>query len=294
MKSGKTSVDRSGLGGMQLTKGWVFAWQLMLVAVLCGIWELIGRISPQMLFVLGSPSTVCAEFWALLVDDHLAWHFWVTGSEAFIGLAIGTLGGSALGLALWFSEGVSRISRPFVVGLGTLPVFAFAPLMIVWFGVGFGMKVALSAFATVFVSFSQAHKGAQLVSRIFIDDLRGMGATPQQIFGKVVVPGSLDWVLSSMRLNVGFGLLGAFIGEFIAAQEGLGYLILRAGGLYNIPRAIAAAIGITMLALLMEAFARFVEEQRRTLIQVLSVPSCVWEGRFLRWWCQRSRVLNKV
>lgn len=245
------------------------------VLIICG-WELVGRSSKGAFFLIGSPSAVVGEFVSLLLDGGLVSHFAATGSEAVVGLLLGTILGGAIGLSLWYSEMTAIIARPFIVALGTLPIFAFAPLMIVWFGIGWGMKVALAAFSTVFVAFNQAYRGATLVSGDYVDVLRGMNASRHQVFFKVIVPGSLDWILSSMRLNVGFGLLGAFIGEFIAADRGLGYLILRAGGLYNIPRAFAAAIGITVLALVLDGGARYVERHRHKLVQWLSVPRAIW------------------
>lgn len=167
------------------------------------------------------------------------------------------------------------LNHSLTIGIGTLPVFAFAPLMIVWFGIGYSMKVALAAFSTVFVAFNQANKGAKLVDSKYIDMLKGMNAGRKQIFKIVIIPGSIDWVLSSMRLNVGFGLLGAFIGEFISSNDGLGYLILRAGSLYNIPRALAASIGIIILALLLDYVASLIEKKRHLIIQFLSVSKRV-------------------
>jgi len=252
---------------------------LPLQLLVCGLaalaWEVAGRTSTSVFFEIGTPSSVLFEFRRLLSEGFLG-HFATTGSEALTGLAIGTFLGASAGLGLWYSEKAAGVARPFIIALGTLPVFAFAPLMIVWFGIGWWMKVALAAFSTIFVAFNQAYRGATLVSTEYVEVLRGMDATRHQIFLKVIVPGSLDWVLSSMRLNVGFGLLGAFIGEFIAAERGLGYLILRASGLYNIPRAFAAAFGITCLALILDGCARYIERHRHTLVQILSVPHIIW------------------
>ena len=72
------------------------------------------------------------------------------------------------------------------------------------------------------------------------------------------------------------GLLGALIGEFIASDVGLGHLMLKASGLYNVPRAFAAAFGITILAIALEGCGRFVENHRQYLMQWLSVPRCLW------------------
>jgi NitT/TauT family transport system permease protein len=140
------------------------------------------------------------------------------------------------------------------------------------------MKVALAAFSTVFVSIAQSFRGVSAVSRDFVDMLRGMDAGKSQIFRKIVVPGSLSWIFSSMRLNVGFGLLGAFIGEFIASNAGLGYLILRASSLYNIPRALAASASIVILAFAFDAAAGLVERRSDLLVQIISVPRVLWSG----------------
>lgn len=254
----------------------IIAFQLCVALALLFIWEVLGRSSSIIFFLIGTPLAVLNEFKQLLLEEGLATHFLITGSEAVLGLTIGTLIGTSVGLSLWYSEIAASTARPFIIALGALPIFAFAPLMIVWFGIGFGMKVALATFSTVFVAFNQAYRGATLVSAEYVSVLRGMNATRHQIFRKVIVPGSMDWVLSSMRLNVGFGLLGAFIGEFVASNKGLGYLILRSAGLYNIPRALGAAIGITLLALLLDQSAVFVEKHRHVLIQILSVPKSAW------------------
>ena len=222
-----------------------FAFQVLFAGLVLACWEFIGRSSGRAFFVAGSPTAIFKELKQLVVFDHLLSHFWTTGSEAVAGIVMGTMIGASFGLSLWYSKAVEQTVRPFIIALGTLPILAFAPLMIVWFGIGWGMKVALAAFSTVFIAYDQAYRGAKLTSSESVDVLKGMNASQNQIFFKVVVPGAFSWVLSSMRLNVGIGLLGAFIGEFIASDRGLGYLILRASGLYNIPRAFAAAMGIT-------------------------------------------------
>jgi NitT/TauT family transport system permease protein len=79
-----------------------------------------------------------------------------------------------------------------------------------------------------------------------------------------------------MRVNIGLSLLGAFIGEFIASDRGLGYLILRASNLYNVPRALAAGVGILILAIGLEALGRAIERKRYVLVQLISVPRILW------------------
>ncbi len=255
------------------------ATQLFIAASLLAAWEAVGRLSKSFAFMLGTPSAVVVEFVKMLVDERLAWHFLVTASEAILGLIIGTLVGLGFGLSLWFSDRAARISKPFVIVLGSLPIIAFAPLMIIWFGIGMEMKIALAALSTLFIAFNQAHRGVSTVSESYVDVMRGMNAPRRHIFVKIVIPGSMDWMFSSMRLNIGFGVLGAFIGEFIASDRGLGYLILRASALYNVPRALAAAAGIAVLALLLDAAGAWIEKHRYVIVQFISVPRLLWRRR---------------
>jgi NitT/TauT family transport system permease protein len=104
-----------------------------------------------------------------------------------------------------------------------------------------------------------------------------MKAPRSLIFIKAIIPGSLNGVLQSMRLNIGLGLLGAFLGEFIASQAGLGYIILRASSLYDIPRAYAAAIGIGILALVFDRVAALVEDKSLRIVEIVSVPRIAWK-----------------
>ena len=88
------------------------------------IWEIAGRHSTSFSFLLGTPSVIALELKRMLLHEQLAWHFFVTGIEALVGLAAGTLIGLAFGLSLWFSDRAAQVSRPFVIVFG----FAFRSL----------------------------------------------------------------------------------------------------------------------------------------------------------------------
>ena len=93
------------------------------------------------------------------------------------------------------------------------------------------------------------------------------------MFVKLILPSSLNWVFASLKLNIGFSLLGAFIGEFIASEEGLGNEILNAGGVYDFPRVLAATICIILLAFALNTLVSLVESFRYILIERITVPS---------------------
>ncbi len=251
----------------------VVRWTILLIVL--GAWQFIGRNNTSFNFVLGTPSEIVGELWSMTSSGEFFKDMSMTGTEALGGLVLGTIIGTLAGLALWLSGTLAAVTRPFVLALSSFPVFAVAPLMIVWFGIGIKMKVAFAGLATIFVAFNQAYNGAHKVSNEYLEVMRGLGASPWFQFRKVVVPASVDWVLAALRVNTGLSLLGAFIGEFVAADRGLGHVIMSAAGLYKVPRALAGACGIVILAVFFNWLAGLVEKHRCALVQYISVPKAI-------------------
>ncbi|MDR0868831.1 MAG: ABC transporter permease [Planctomycetota bacterium] len=246
--------------------------------ILLGLWEVLAGQNAKADFSISRPSVVAKELMILFRDLSIFKDIGITGWEALAGLLLGTLIGSSCGLITWFSKFTSNLLKPFVVALGAMPVLAVAPLMIIWFGIGINMKIALACLSTVFVAYAQSAIGVDKVSQEYLDTLRGMNASRWQIFKIAIIPGTLDWIFGAMKTNTGLALLGAFIGEFISSNQGLGYLILRAAGLYNVPRALAVALLIIALALLFDWLATLVERKRNFLIERLCIPNEVWKS----------------
>lgn len=254
----------------------VNAARVLLLVIALAVWEILSHVIPSLDFAVSKPTDIGSELWILLRAGDVHWHVLATGGAASAGLALGTVIGTVFGLVTWFSRRTTILLRPFVLALSAMPILAVAPLMIIWFGIGIQMKVALACLSTVFVAFAQSSRGAENVSANYLDVLRGMNADRWRTFIIAVVPGSLDWVFSAMKLNAGLALLGAFIGEFISSNVGLGYLVLRASSLYNVPRAIAASMLIAALALLFDWVASSVEVHRSRIIEATCIPKQVW------------------
>ena len=133
------------------------------------------------------------------------------------------------------------------------------------------MKIAMATLGTFLVALTQAYEGARSVDIGEFRLLRTFGATRFQVFQKIILPSSLSWVLASMRLNIGFALLGAFIGEFISSDQGLGHFMLRSSSLYDVPSVFAGGAYLVLLALLFQGSVAFVERRRKRVIEFLSV-----------------------
>ncbi|TYC52623.1 ABC transporter permease [Rhodobacterales bacterium] len=238
----------------------ILACQIALLLGILALWQLgltLGWLKP---YVYGTPLGVIKSFAEHIADGTLLRHFWVTGQEVVMGFVIGCGFGSFAGLLLWLSPLWAKILHPYMIALNGVPKIALAPLIIVWFGLGMESKVAIAAIITFIVAFLQAYKGTQQVDPDLIRLMKSLGATPWQTFRKIVVPGSVPWIVSALRLNVGFALIGAVVGEYISAEEGLGYMVYYAGQLYDLNTVWVGILSLMIMALILEAVVARIEQ----------------------------------
>ena len=229
----------------------VLATQGALLAVLLGFWDYMTANNKQAAFMFGSPSAIAGFLRQMIKDGSLWRDSYVTGIETLLGFLVGNFIGTIVGLSLWYSRFVSRVVEPFVIALGSIPIIALAPIIIIWFGTGLISKVAMSTLSVVIVALVTSYKGAVGVDTDQINLMRTLGASKFQIFRKLIVPASLIDIFAGLKLTVGFALIGAIVGEFMSSSEGLGHAIFKAGSLYIIPKVFAALVATIALALLL-------------------------------------------
>ncbi|HVX76023.1 MAG TPA: ABC transporter permease [Bradyrhizobium sp.] len=210
------------------------ALQTLAVIVFFALWELGVRMGWISAFLVGSPSGIFSLAWKMTLSGDLLSDTWYTLFEAILGFVIGTIAGSLLGLALWYSIFVARLVEPFIVAINSVPKIALAPIVILWFGTGLVSKVALSVSLTAIVALIAAYQAAKDADMDLQSLLISMGANKHQVFYKAVVPSTLPAIIATFRINVGFGLVGAVVGEFISSQRGLGHMIYNASSLYDL------------------------------------------------------------
>jgi NitT/TauT family transport system permease protein len=226
--------------------------QIVLTVAFFGLWEIAIRAGWLPVYLYGQPSGIARKFVDLMADGTLLHSTYVTGLESVIGFVIGCSLGSAAGLALWLTPRFALMLRPFIVAINGLPKIALAPLIIVWFGIGIESKIAIAAIITFIVSLMTAYSGAQEVDQDLIRLMRSLGASQWQTFKKIVAPATMPWIISGLRLNVGFALIGAVVGEYIAAKSGLGYLVYYAGTLYDLNAVWVGLFALMLLALVLD------------------------------------------
>lgn len=208
--------------------------QALAVAAFFALWEIGVRMGWVSAFLVGSPLGIFTIGWKMTASGELPVDAWFTLFEAILGFVIGTIAGSLIGLALWYSAFVARLVEPFIVAINSVPKIALAPIVVLWFGTGLISKVALSVSLTALVALIAAYQAAKDADIDLQSLLISMGASKHQVFFKAVVPSTLPAIIATFRINIGFGLVGAVVGEFISSQRGLGHLIYTASSLYDL------------------------------------------------------------
>jgi NitT/TauT family transport system permease protein len=211
----------------------IFLTQIAILAVFLAAWEF--GVSARDVPFFGKPSLVAERLGQLFIAGEIWRHVQVTLTEVVLGYAMGAAVGLALGFALGRSRMLSDIFQPYILAFYSIPKIALAPVFIVWLGLGLGSKIAVVALSTFFLVFFNTYAGLQTLDQEIIRLARLMGADWRQTYQRVIVPASAPSILIGFRTAVPYAVIGAIIGEYIGAHEGLGHFILYAAQTFDAP-----------------------------------------------------------
>jgi NitT/TauT family transport system permease protein len=219
--AGKAAASQSGLS--------IWLWRLALIIGLLLIWEFsAGRLFNE--FWSSRPSLIGERLATLFASGEIWRHLGATVSEALLGLLLGAVVGTPIGILLARYRRAAEVADPFVMGLYGLPRVALAPMFILWFGISLLAKVMMSFSMVVFVFILNVTEGIRTIDPDMVDLMRTMRAPGSYILRKVTIPSIVPWLMASFRIGIGLSLVGAVVGELIGANRGLGWYVLRAGG----------------------------------------------------------------
>jgi NitT/TauT family transport system permease protein len=225
----------------------------VVLALFVGLWQIVIWLGRYPAFILPSPADVTAAFGRALADGTLWRHAQVTLSEVFAGLGIGLVTATALGYTLAKSPRMERLLAPYLVASQSVPVVAIAPLLIIWFGSGRLSKVLVCALIVFFPVLVNTIVGIRSVGENLHDLMRSLGASRWQTFRMLEVPAALPVLLGGLKIGVTLATVGAVVGEFVGADQGLGFLINQARGLFNTPLVFVAILALIVIAVTLYA-----------------------------------------
>lgn len=207
--------------------------RFLVIIVILGSWELLGKIGVINTYFFSCPSKVFATAVTYFSEKTLLIDVGVTASETLVGFLSGTIIGAIIGLSFWWSRTYSDVSQPYMVILNAMPKLALAPLIIALFHTGFFSKVVISFLMTVITCAISVFAGVKAIDKSTETLLYSLGASRFQVFFKVVIPSTIPSIMNCLRLNISLALSGAFVGEFIASRRGLGHIVSYASTLMD-------------------------------------------------------------
>ncbi len=225
------------------TRSWLPALILSLMTIV--LWEAVVEVLHVSPFIIPAPSAILQALvreWPTLAEASL-----VTAREILIGFAASALVGIALALFIMRFEWLGRALYPLVVLFQNVPKVALAPIFILWFGYGLAPKIGLIVVIAFFPVTLSMLAGMESVDPSFMARLRSVGTGATDILFKIRVPHSLPNLMSGLKIAATFSVIGAIVGEFAGASDGLGYTIQFASTQLDTPLVFAALVLVSVL-----------------------------------------------
>lgn len=234
-------------------KTMIIALRLAVLVIILGGWELSARMKWIDPFFYSMPSMIWNQIVEWLRDGTSQGPLWqqvlVTLEETVIGFLIGAIAGVICGIVLGRNKLLSDVFSIYIQIANSIPRVVLGSVFVIALGLGMASKVALAVVMVFFVVFANAFQGVREADKYMIANAQILGASPRQVTMSVVIPSAMSWILASLHVSFGFALVGAVVGEFLGAKEGIGLLISTAQGAFNASGVFAAMIVLAVVAL---------------------------------------------
>jgi len=216
--------------------GLLLAWQLVVT---------FGALPP---YILPGPAAVLRRLWQQA--GLLLYHAGVTALEIVLGMLLGTLLGCGTALALGYSRRARRWLLPVLIASQAIPVFAIAPLLVLWLGYGMGSKITMAMLIIYFPVTANSYDGLRHTQRGWLDLAQVMLTEPRRwaLLWHIAIPAALPALASGLRVAAAIAPIGAVIGEWVGSSAGLGYLMLHANSRMQVDLMFAALLVLAALA----------------------------------------------
>jgi ABC-type nitrate/sulfonate/bicarbonate transport system permease component len=223
--------------------------RIVIVLTLLVTWELLARSGLLYRDVVPSLLAIGGAVYKLLSSPDYYYHLGVTASEIGTGLAIGGITGLVVGIVLGANRFLSRTYESFLYYLGPTPKIIFFPIMIMWFGVGPGSKIAMGTLSCFFPIALSAAAGMRQIDTVLIRVGRSFRANSWQMATKIYLPAMRHPTINGVRLGLGVAIIGTLLAETKLSNRGVGFLIIQAYSLFDMPRMYAMLIVLFVLAI---------------------------------------------
>ena len=249
MKTDISTEQKLYIRQMKLQSSFIILSRFLLLFSFLALWEVSSRLGWIDSFFFSSPGAVIGLFIDMCKDFEILRHIGVTLLETLISFFAVTLLSILTAILLICLPKTSKVLEPFLVILNSLPKSALAPLIIVWLGTGMKTIIIAGMSVAIFGSIINMYTGFTQVEEEKIKLIYTLGGTKKDTLLKVILPASVPVIVSNMKVNIGLALVGVIIGEFLAARQGLGYLIIYGSQVFQLDLLIMSIIILCLIAM---------------------------------------------
>jgi NitT/TauT family transport system permease protein len=225
-------------------------------AVVLAIWAVLtygGIVQP---LFLPSPGSVASAGWEMFVHESFLGDVWASFRRILIGFLVASALGIPLGIAIGSFRAVQAFFEPIIAAVRYMPASAFIPLLIIWFGLGESEKMAVIWFGVFFPLCLMVADVSANIPKELVNIAYTLGASRMQVFRRVLLPASWPGVIDTMRIGLGWAWTYLIVAELVAAESGIGHVILQSSRFLDTDKIIAGILTIGVLGLLSDAFFR--------------------------------------
>jgi NitT/TauT family transport system permease protein len=222
------------------------------VVLFLTVWELVGNtwqlINPMF---MSAPSLIAKAAWQLFASGEIWNDLYVSGIEFFWGYFLSIIFAIPFGIAIGWYKRFAYVCDPFVNAMNATPRVALLPLVIIWLGIGILSKVGIIFLGAVFPLLINTRDGVKTTPANLLTAARSFGASEWQIFKSVVLPSTVPFILTGLRLAVGRALIGVMVGELYAATAGIGFMITVAGATFQTDKVFVGVLVFAITGMIM-------------------------------------------
>lgn len=235
--------------------------RFIILIFIFALWEIAAYkewIDP---FIMSQPSRIIKTMASMSKDGSILMHTGVTVYETIIGFVSGTVLGTMIAIALWWSDFLAKVLDPYLVVLNALPKTALGPIILVWIGGTTKSIIVMALLLSIVVTIINVFTGFSNCDEDKIKLLKTFGANKRQILRKVVFPAGIPTIISTLKINVGLSLVGVIVGEFLVSKSGLGHLIIYGGQVFKMDLVMTSVLILAIVAAILYLSVLWIEKK---------------------------------
>ena len=212
----------------------VYFVQMSIIIIFLFLWQFLADNNMINSFITSKPSEIIKTTINLIKTNSLFINIWVTLYETIISFALGTIIGIFIASLLWYFKFLAKVIEPYLTVINSLPKVALGPIIIIWAGAGIESIIVMALLISTIITIINIYQGFISIDNNKIKLMKSFNATKWQFYTKLILPGSFNTIISTLKINISMSLIGIIMGEFLVSKQGIGYLIMYGSQVFNL------------------------------------------------------------